>query len=400
MNLKTIAKHAAAVVATILAVLVLWQISVAVTVLLSALALGACMYPLVEHLQQRGWPRLAAIALAVCGSLLLVVGFCMALAVPIAVDLQEMVSDVTTTAEELSTRYPDNWLVQRMQATSPDEAAGEEEGTAAPPWMTAIMQSLHSLVGTATDLTQLGANIAITVALSVYWTIDRQRFERLWLSLVPVKRRAATQKMVGSVEREVGAYLRNELAQALLATMLLWAGFEVLGLRYAALCALVAGVLQILPWLGNFMALGAVMVLSSGKWLDLANPWLPINSWGAILYLVVVLLFLEFVIEPRLFNRDRYNSFWTALVTIAMTFTFGVWGLLFGPAVGYSLQIALRQIHPLLFYEPARTTSFDMVGEQLAGMRLRYQVEEASPEIMSFVDRLEAVVQTRATAAS
>ena len=51
MNARDIAKRAAAVVATLIALLILWQISVAVAIFFAALALGACMYPLVELVQ-------------------------------------------------------------------------------------------------------------------------------------------------------------------------------------------------------------------------------------------------------------------------------------------------------------------------------------------------------------
>ncbi len=396
MSLRKIMLHTSVVVATLLALLTLWQVSVAVAIFLVALALGACMYPLVEHLKERGWGRSVAIALAVCGSLTLVTGFVVTLAFPIANDIQELGHDATVVSEELAARYPDHWLVKTVREDTDDDA--EEAATPAASLAPAVAQTMRSLVGTATELFQLGAHAAICVALSVYWTIDRQRIERLWLSLVPIRRRKATQKMATAVEREVGAYLRNELAHVLLATMLLWAGFEMLGMRYAALAALVAAFLQILPWLGNVMAVAAVMVLASGKWLDLANPWLPMSGWMAIGYLVVVLLFLEYVIEPRLFNRDRYNSFWTVLTTIALTFTFGIWGLLFGPAVGYTIQIILRQLHPLFFYEPARVKSIDSIAQQLSDLRLRYPVEDTPPEILSFFDRLEAIVESRVVA--
>lgn len=396
MSLKRLVLHVAAVVGTILGLLILWQMSVAVTIFLAALALGACMYPLVEHLQNRGWPRMAAIALAVCGSLAIMVGFVGALAVPIAMDIQEFGQDATLIVEELSKRQPDHWLLKtfRFEANSVDGRQADSTNET----MSMFGQSMRSLVGTAAELMQLGAHAAICLALSVYWTIDRKRLERLWLSLIPVKQRGSAQKMSTAVEREVGAYLRNELAQGLLATLLLWAGFEALGLRYAALAALLAAVFQMLPWLGNIMAVVAVLVLSSGKWLGLENPWVPSLSWVAVGYLVVVLLFLELVVQPRLFNRDRYNSFWTVLTTLALMFTFGVWGLLFGPAVGYSIQIIIRQMHPLFFYEPSRAPSLDAIADQLAILRLRYPKEDTPPEILSFFDRLEAIVESRSVA--
>lgn len=395
MSTREIALRTTVVVATLLALLILWQIGVSVAILLASLALGACMYPLVEHLQERGWPRLGAIALAVAGSLLLILGFAVSMAVPLAADLQEISQDVTESIERLAIADPDHWLLRAVRP-APAPAAGEEAATpVASPGVGTLMRSA---VGTVTDLIQLGAHFAICIALSVYWTIDRQRIERLWLSLVPVKRRVPAQKLWQSVERELGAYLRSELAQGLLAALLLWAGFELLGLRYAALAALAAAVLSMIPWLGSLFAIAAVLVLSSGKLVDLELPWFSIQSWVAIGYLAMVLAFLEFVIEPRLFKCDRYNSLWTVLTTLALTMTFGVWGLLFGPAVGYGIQIVLRHLHPLLFYEPVKKPTLAAIEARLALLRSQCQSEDTPPEILSFIDRLETILESQATA--
>jgi predicted PurR-regulated permease PerM len=397
MNWKRFAWQTATVVVTLLALLVLWQMSVAVAIFLCALALGACMYPLVEHLQERGWSRGVSIGLAVAGSLTLVIGFFGALAVPIATDVQRLSTDLTVAFEESAELYPDHWLLKSLRPPAePATNTETDDATPAPPPV--LAQAMRSVLGTAGGLFELGAHVAICIALSVYWTIDRQRIERLWLSLVPVKRRQGAQKMAGAVERELGAYLRAELAQGLLATMLLWAGFYVLGFRYAALAALVAAILSLLPWLGNVFAVGAVLVLSSGKLMDLEHPWITAHGWMAAAYVAIVIAFLQFVIEPRLFNRERYNALWTVLVTIALTYSFGIWGLLFGPAVGYSLQILVRQIHPLVFYEPTRFRSLDNIAVQVAQLRERYPRETTPPEILSFVDRLESIVEARAVA--
>jgi predicted PurR-regulated permease PerM len=393
MNAREIALRTAIVVATVLALLVLWQVSAAVAVLLSALAISACLYPLVEHLQERGWPRLAAIGLAVAGSLVVVIGFVVTLAVPVASNVQLLTSDLTAIVEELVETSPNHWLLRYV---GPLPTAEDASPASAP----AIVQTVRSLVGTAAGIMELGGHAAICIALSVYWTIDRQRLERLWLSLVPVKRRAAAVKIYQSVERELGAYLRSELAQGLLGALLLWAGFEGLGLRYAALAAVVAAVLMMIPWLGNLLAIAAVLVLSSGKWMDPASAWVPGNAGFAAVYLIGIVLFLEFVIEPRLFNRDRYNSLWTALVTLALTYSFGVWGLLFGPPVGYGTQIILRQFYPLFFYEPAPPANVSTITARLAAMRERYPQGEMPPEVASLLDRLETLVQSHEVATS
>ena len=42
--------------------------------------------------------------------------------------------------------------------------------------------------------------------------------------------------------------------------------------------------------------------------------------------------------EPRLFNRRRYNSLFIVLAVIALAETFGILGLLLGPMVAVAIQ--------------------------------------------------------------
>jgi predicted PurR-regulated permease PerM len=180
----------------------------------------------------------------------------------------------------------------------------------------------------------------------------------------------------------------------MLAALFLWAGFALLDLRYAALTAVVAAVLMMIPWLGNLFAVVAVLVLSSGKFVGMEQSWVAPHGWMAAALVAAVTAFLHFVIEPRLFNEDRYNSFWTVLITLALTFAFGVWGLLFGPAVGFGVQIALRHLHPLVFYESTRLRSLESITGEVAQLRGRYPREEAPMEVTSLLDRLEALITT------
>src|SRR5690606_35482337 len=151
----------------------------------------------------------------------------------------------------------------------------------------------------------------------------------------------------------------------------------------------------------SVLAFLSVAILASPKLDDLTDVWLTKQGWVALAYLVAVLCFLEFVIETRLFRRERYNSLWIVLVTMAMTLMFGLWGLLFGPPAGYSIQILLRQLYPLLVYRPAAPQSLEGIAERLAILKPRYGDDtDTPPEIVSFLERLDAIVQSQTIATS
>lgn len=385
MNLFEFTKHALAVMLTLLALAMVWSAGSAIAIFLASLAVAAALHPQVEYLKRHNFHSAAAAGM-VAGACVLVFGVLLAFIGPsLVADLNLLQEDLTGAIANFADREPNHWLVRAARPEASPEAVS---------LLPLLSSLLPSLVMTASNLFQLSALAGICLALSFYWTLDRERFERLWLSLVPVRRRVGTQRMWQAMEREVGAYLRSEIIQFLLAVVLLWGVFLLLEVRYAALMALAAGTLTLIPWLGTIFASGVVLILCSPKLSNWDGPWVSMQGWMALSAIVALLVILEFVVEPRLFQRDRYNSLWTALVAVMMTAILGFWGLLFGPMVGYVLQILSRQAYPRLVQEHPQVTSEAVLAERVQGLEERFADQETvPPELLSLKQRLMELVE-------
>lgn len=398
MTLWLYSKHITAIALTLLALLTLWAAGSAVAIFLASLAVAAALHPQVEFFKARGWPSWAAAGFVASACALVLAVLAALIGPSLWANLRSLEGDTSLAITAFAQEHPEHWLV-KMAGPAADAGA---ESSDAPSLRALTGILLAPLVGTATSLVQLSALCGICFALAFYWTLDRERFERLWLSLVPVRRRVGAQRMWQSIEREVGAYLRSEVIQFLLAVILLWIVFLILDLRYAALVAVVAGVLTLIPWIGTLFAAAVVVLLSSPKVGDWSSAaWIGPQGWAALTAIVLILCFLEFVIEPRLFQRDRYNPLWTALAAITMAATWGFWGLLFGPLVGYVLQILVRQVYPRLVQVQPRITNEAMLSRRLAELEARFaEQEEAAPELKSLKQRLLELVEQRNTIAT
>lgn len=392
MTLSRFTLHALAITLTSLVLLVIWQASMAVVILACSLALVAAIGPIIDALVQRGWPRFLAIGATLTSLLALVVVVGLALFSPLLRDLDQMGQDVALGLTRLQQTQPDHWLLHLGEMQSETSTNGTEAAVSE----TVLQDWLMTILGTASGLFEIIASLGVCLALALYWLLDRQRLERLWFTLVPIRQRAGAEKVWQSIQREIGAYLRSELIQTLCAVFLLWIGFETLGLRYAALTALVAAFLSLLPWIGTLFAVATVLALSSAKVVEPTAPWLEIPGYLAALHTLVVLCFLEFWVEPRLFQRDRYSPLITALVTLAMTMMGGLWGLLFGPPVGYVVQITWRLLYPLVFTNRAEPASLAAIECRLEELQERVaSAEEVPPEIVSLVRRLQTIVDSQ-----
>lgn len=402
MNLRQYTKHTTAVVLTLLGLLTLWAAGSAVAIFLSSLAVAAALHPQVEYFKRRSWPSWAAAGFVATICILLLTALMVAIGPSLVANLRTLEGDTSLAITAFAEGNPEHWIVKMAQPEPEETPEGFSETTPkekepdGPSVGSLIGALLAPLVGTATNLVQLSALSGICFALAFYWTLDRERFERLWLSLVPVRRRVGAQRMWQSIEREVGAYLRSEVIQFLLAVILLWILFEIFELRYAALVAVLAGVLTLIPWIGTLFAAAVVLIFSSPKISDWTADWISPQGWAALASIFLVLCFLEFIVEPKLFQRERYNPLWTALAAITMAATWGFWGLLFGPMVGYVLQIFVRQVYPRLVQVQPRITDDAMLTQRVAQLESRFaEQEEVAPELRSLKQRLLELVEQR-----
>jgi predicted PurR-regulated permease PerM len=235
------------------------------------------------------------------------------------------------------------------------------------------------------NITENVAYFIVVIILSMYWTVDQVRFERLWLSLLSIKYRAPARELWRKIEFTVGAYLRSELIQSLLAGLLLWFGYWLIGLNYPTVLALIGAIVWLIPVIGLFLALIPVIILglTNGLLLGLIAGF----------YTLLIFWVLEWVIEPRFFDRRRFSGLLLVLVMIAFIDGIGLLGLIIAPPVAVSIQIFFRWfIHTRLPLTNEKTIP-ELVDlqERVATIEARLASEETepSPQVVSMLERLK-----------
>jgi predicted PurR-regulated permease PerM len=219
------------------------------------------------------------------------------------------------------------------------------------------------------------------IVLSLYWTADQFRFERLGLSLIPEEYHSNALHIWRSVETGVGAYLRSETVQSVLAGMLLWLVYSMMGIRYPTLLAGWGAIARLIPWFGALIAVLPALLIGIG-----GSSTIGIL---ATLYTVAILLTLKLVIEPRFFLRSKYSALLIVLFVIALAEAFGFIGVILAPPLAVAVQILFRHLYPLT----APTFSTEMseqvtdIKERLLQLKRRLQTQR-SRESVRLADRL------------
>ena len=324
---KQLVRFGAAVMTTLLALVVLWQFRMVVVYVLISLTLAAALRPLVNRLVGRrfvvrvAWILLYIVAL---GSFAFLLFLTCEMAINEIQQLAHTVSaqDAWTLPVWLEGSSFQQALVIRLPPPSQlFEAVTGDQGQLVLPAILGLSQGLGGVV----------SGILVILFLSLYWSVSQIHFERLWLSLLPSGQRKQARGIWRTVEPDIGAYVRSQGVQSLLAGLLLGLGYWLLGSPYPALLALTGALASLVPMVGIVLAVFPVLLvgLLTGVQLTLLT----------VLYTLVVMIALSVWAKPRLFNRRWNNPILTVTLLIALADAFGFVGIIVAPLLSIVCQI-------------------------------------------------------------
>jgi putative permease len=378
--MKRLAWLTTVVLITLSAVGLFWRFNSEVTLFIVALVVAASLRPLIAGLAQRGMPPALA-ALLVFGT-----------GVGLAVVLVLAVSNVfATEMAQASASIATAYVAIKGQGAGDTGLVGTI-GQMLPPLdqLYAVVSStkglaeITSLLGATTGLLDVVSKLFLILILSVYLSVDYIRFERLWLSLLPVRQRERARAVWTALESGLGAYLRSEVVQSIMAAILLGLVYATIGVQYPIALSVAAAVAWLIPLLGALLIFLLVIpvALLSG----------PVVAFVAALCTLLILLFLEYYVQPRLVGARRFSSLAIILVMMAMASVAGLVGLLVAPPLAAAIQILLEQMIPATSEQPAMASV--SLQERLASARavLASMPPPAAPEAASMLDRLSQLV--------
>ena len=364
-----------AVMTTLLALAALWQFRIVVLYVLISLVLAATFRSISKSESRRNLLtrfRLIlqyVLGLAISGVLIFLVG-------------RFLIGDFQQLTEKLSVQSA--WML-------PAELQGLERWLPAPNELFNAITSerelvLSAVLGFTEGISGIIGGLVVILFLSVYWSINQNHFERLWLSLLPAEQRKHARDVWRNIEQDLGAYTRSELIQSLLAVVLLGLGYWLLGSPYPAFLAVTGAVAWLVPVVGGALAL--MLPLVSGLLISAEL------SLSTILYTILVLISLKIWVEPRIYRRTFDNPVLTFIILLAMADAFGLLGIIAAPPISIVIQVLWKLlVTGRVASGPAIPVS-DLKERQ---MRLQAAIEEMDepppPLVASSMERLAELLE-------
>jgi predicted PurR-regulated permease PerM len=380
--MKRLAFYALVIAATVALLILFWQFRGVVILLILSLVLTAALRPSVEFLEARGLRAPLArilVYVLVFGLLGLALWF---VSGPLLAELQLLTNFLVVVYDSLYQAWSGGTGLQ--QAVAGRLPAADQLGE-----LLGGASALQLLFGVTQNAATVAAGVLIIVVLSLYWSADRAHFERLWLSALPANRRIQARSIWQTTETTLGAYLRSEIIQAVLAVVLLAFGYQIIRLDYPILTALLVGFAWLVPLAGFFFA--AVFAFLMG----LASAQGYLLAIGATALTAAVLAFLEFVVEPRIYRRSQFSGVLTIVMILIMVDAYGLIGFVVAPPLAVALQVLVSHIVAAIRRSPTTAIQIDTLQERLAGVSRLYdgqgpeeETEPMPPEIANVQKRL------------
>jgi predicted PurR-regulated permease PerM len=366
------------VVAITLVILIsLWQFSIAIVLFALSLAVAAALRPSINYLAGKKIPRRLALGIVYALLIASIAAFLILIIPPLGGDLQKATDDFVIGYERALAVWPrEGTLFQQVLAEQLPPAADLYQALTSPEGVPA----LAGVFGAAQNFFSILGRIALIIILSLYWSADQLRFERLGLSLLPAEYHPKALQVWRSVEAAVGAYLRSEVIQSVLAGVLLGMAYSLMGVRYPALFTLWGAITRLIPWFGVVIATLPLFLVEMGN--------SPLLGFLATVYTIGVLLLLKMVIEPRFFHRQRYSSLLIVIFVVILAESFGVTGVMLAPLLAVTIQILFQQLYPM----QRRRFSPELLEK---AMELRKRLAEVGRQIQGRRARQAALIMNK-----
>lgn len=378
------------VLTTLTVLVILWQFSTAVIMFLLSLALASAFRPIMLNLTARGVNRGLALVITysiffVITAALLVIGNG-----PLITDLQNATDDLVSRYEWLKNIWlqSNNTFLANIGAQIPDTkvlyAKITSDGSNA---------VLGTILGVAQGTFSFLAKVAMIIALSMYWSADHIRFERFWLSLLPVDTRQRARQVWQAVEDGVGNFIRREATISLVVGLFLWLGYLLLDVKYPTLLALIAAIARVIPWLGPLVVIILPLIVSSGYgwWAGLVTA----------VFSLLVFILVEGQLGKRIFRAPRVSSIFLVIVVIVLADSFGLMGAILATILTVTLQILLKTllVHPAeLTTLSEETTLSDLQQKLIETQEKTMDLDERKKsEALSLIARLDGILEKAKT---
>lgn len=185
------------------------------------------------------------------------------------------------------------------------------------------------------------ARITISIIISpfilFYFLRDSSKIKDGLVETLPTRLRTTISRVLGDINKQLSGYVQGQVTVAIIVGIMFSIMFSIVGLKYSVTFGIVAGFLNMIPYLGSFLAMIPVIIMALVQ--------------GPLMLVKVLIIFtIEQTIEGRfvtplvLGNKLSIHPITIMFLLLTAGAMFGVWGVFLIIPIYASLKVVVKEI--------------------------------------------------------
>lgn len=191
-------------------------------------------------------------------------------------------------------------------------------------WFQKDFMSTFSNIGSAVStVTSIVINVVTAPFILFFMLKDGDRFKTGVIKLAPTRLRPQTESMLTEINNAISLYIRGQLTVAFWVFVMFTGGYLIVGQKYAFVLGIVAGLCNLIPYVGSFIAMVPSVIIAA-------------FTAPSMLIKVLIVFIIEQTIEGRVISplvmgsKLEMHPVTTIIVLLTAGNLFGFLGVLLG----------------------------------------------------------------------
>src|SRR4051794_3651158 len=322
-----VARAGLVVLGLVLGLYVLWHIHEVIFLLFLGILLATAIEPIVDRLRRGPFSRGTGV-LFVYSIIVLILAGALAVVVPtVAAQGDAFVVSIPAKIGALRP-YAEQLRPHPLQALAIDLIDRTGETVSNP----TVPVDESSLLQIATTVGHYLISFLTIFFLAFYWLVERASIKRVVLRLVPPSRARGVNAVWLEVEQKLGGWVRGQMLVMLAMAVITGVGFAIIGLPNPVLLGILAGLAELVPMVGPFLAVAPAVLVALG-----------ISPWTALVVLVFAVVAQQIesnFLVPRIMGHTVGVSPLTVLLGILIgAILYGLPGAFLAVPIAGAIQV-------------------------------------------------------------
>lgn len=314
----------------LVSITLLWVLRDIVAILFMALLLAALIDPFAEWFAKRHVPRAVAVVIVYAILVALTAIVLVLLIPPLIMQVTQLVANFGSTYETATKS------LGQFQAWSTQYGLGENFQASLKTLQDEVAKSVTGLFSTITGFVGGVATAVLVAVLAFYMVVEENTARRFFKSLAPEEYQPFLANLFGKMQHRIGAWLRGQIVLGIVVGTADFLGLLILGVPYALVLGMIAGLLEIIPYAGPMLSAVPIAII--------AFSIAPIKGVFSLVLLFAVQQLENNFLVPKIMQKATGLNPVVSIVALLI-------GIKLGGLVGAILAIPLAAVISVLLEE-------------------------------------------------